>query len=263
MSEILDKIGQKRKQRIASEKLEKSMDLVRNAALLACKETKPNRFLSAINTEGMPQIIAEFKRASPSKGVFALAAEPAIIARNYESGGAAALSVLTEPDFFCGADQDLLAIKDATSLPILRKDFIIDEYQVYQSALLGADAILLIAAVLTGDEIAHFSSIAKELKLDVIVETHTAVELEIAIEANARIIGINNRNLRNFDVSVETFISLAKRVPNDRVLIAESGIKTREDLCLMAKHGANAALIGETLMRAPDQIAMLQELRGF
>jgi indole-3-glycerol phosphate synthase len=209
---------------------------------------------------GRAAVIAEIKKASPSRGVLREVFDPAEIARSYEAGGAACLSVLTDHDFFLGHEDFLIAARSACALPVLRKDFTIDPYQVYEARVLGADAILLIVAAL-GDPLLHeLYALATELDLDVLVEVHDADELERALQLPAPLIGINNRNLRTFDVSLDTTLSLRDRVPDDRVLVTESGILTRADVETMRAADVHAFLVGEAFMRVADPGTGLREL---
>ncbi|MFT4179737.1 MAG: indole-3-glycerol phosphate synthase TrpC [Thermomonas sp.] len=209
---------------------------------------------------GLPAVIAEVKKASPSKGVIRADFQPDAIARSYEAGGAACLSVLTDVDFFQGADEYLIAARNACGLPVLRKDFIVDAYQLYEARVLGADCVLLIAAALDDAQLSEFAFIAGELGMDVLVEVHDLDELERALPVPARLLGINNRNLRSFDVSLQTTLDLKPMVPTDRVLVTESGILAPTDVALMRDNGVHAFLVGEAFMRQPDPGAALRGL---
>jgi len=209
---------------------------------------------------GLPAIIAEIKKASPSKGVLRADFRPAEIAAGYERGGAACLSVLTDKDFFQGRDDYLKEARAACSLPVLRKDFIIDPYQVYEARALGADCILLIVSCLEDDRLQMLGALARELQLDVLVEVHDRKELERALAVPSRMIGINNRNLRTFQVNLETTIGLLDAVPQDRIPVTESGIHSSEDVARMRANGIHAFLVGEAFMRAEDPGAMLAQL---
>jgi indole-3-glycerol phosphate synthase len=206
-------------------------------------------------------IIAEVKKASPSKGLICPEFDYIQIAKEYESGGAAAISVLTEPDYFLGDNAYLTEIKETVKRPLLRKDFIVDEWQIYEAKAIGADAILLIAAVLNQKELLYLLKIADSLRLDVLVETHDEEEVKRALEADAQIIGVNNRNLKTFEVSLEVSERLRELVPKDKVFVAESGIHTQEDMGRLKKLGVNAVLIGESIVKAADRIAKLKELK--
>jgi indole-3-glycerol phosphate synthase len=197
-------------------------------------------------------VIAEVKKASPSKGVLRADFRPAEIAASYERGGAACLSVLTDVDFFQGSDAYLQEARAACALPVIRKDFIVDPYQVREARLMGADAILLIAACLSDAQLSELNALAQALDLDVLVEVHDAGELERALAVPGRLIGVNNRNLRTFEVSLDTTLGLLEAIPDDRLLVTESGILTREDVARMRGQGVHAFLVGEAFMRAPD-----------
>lgn len=201
---------------------------------------------------GGAAVIAEVKKASPSRGVIRADFQPAQIARSYEQGGAACLSVLTDVDFFQGADAYLREARAACALPVLRKDFTIDPYQVVEARVLGADCILLIVAALEDQALAELSGLAMELGMDVLVEVHDIDELERALQVPVPLVGINNRNLRSFEVSLETTLAMKDAVPSDRLLVTESGIHTREDVQRMRDAGVHAFLVGEAFMRAPE-----------
>ncbi|HSP62440.1 MAG TPA: indole-3-glycerol phosphate synthase TrpC, partial [Pyrinomonadaceae bacterium] len=214
---------------------------------------RAHAFASALANADKINIIAEFKRRSPSKGEIRRDADPVITARAYESAGAAAVSVLTEEDYFGGSLDDLRAAGKAISLPILRKDFVFDEYQVYESAAAGADALLLIVAALDDDTLVRLRRLTEdELGMDALVEVHTADEMKRAAACGAKIIGVNNRNLQTFEVSLETSVQLAPIAPNGAVLISESGIEAAGDIRRLRSIGYHAFLIGESLMRADD-----------
>jgi len=232
----------------------------------ACADAGPVRgFANALATHighGRNAVIAEIKKASPSKGIIRADFDPPALARSYERGGAACLSVLTDVDFFQGADAYLLAVRAAVSLPVLRKDFVVDAYQVVEARVLGADCVLLIAAAfidapaLMGD----LAALATELGMDVLVEVHNAIELDMALAIPGRLIGINNRDLHNFETSLNTTYALLPRIPADRIVVTESGISTIEDVRAMRGHGVQAFLVGESLMRADDPGQRLREL---
>lgn len=205
-------------------------------------------------------VIAEIKKASPSKGVIRPDFRPAEIAASYERGGAACLSVLTDIDFFQGADAYLEAARGACSLPVLRKDFTVDAYQIHESRVLGADCILLIVAALGTDQLQDYAGLANELGLDVLVETHDAEEMTRALRTASPLIGVNNRNLRDFTVSLDRSLELRSQVGPERILITESGIHTRADVTRMRQGGVHAFLVGEAFMRADDPGSELQRL---
>jgi indole-3-glycerol phosphate synthase len=207
-----------------------------------------------------PAIIAEIKKASPSKGVLAEKFDPAAIARLYESSGATALSVLTDRDYFQGALCHLQAARDATALPVLRKDFIIDETQIAQAFAAGADAILLIAAILSVSELRRLRESVEALGLDALVEAHNEEELLAALDSGATLVGINNRNLHTFEVTLDTSLRLAKRIPANVLSVSESGINSRDDVHRLLDAGYSAFLVGEQLMKSPDPATALQEL---
>lgn len=208
--------------------------------------------LRACIAAGRPAVIAEIKKASPSKGVLREDFRPAAIAATYERHGAACLSVLTDTDFFRGALPDLLAARGACTLPVLRKDFMIDAYQVYESRLAGADCILLIVAALGDAQLVELSQLALELGMDVLVEVHDGAELERALMLDLPLIGINNRNLRTFETTLQTTLDLLGHIPGNRLVVTESGILSREDVALMRSRGVNAFLVGEAFMKADD-----------
>jgi indole-3-glycerol phosphate synthase len=213
-------------------------------------------------SSGHAAVIAEIKKASPSRGVLREDFKPAEIASSYEKGGAACLSVLTDIDFFKGADAYLQQARAACSLPVIRKDFIIDPYQVYEARVLGADCILLIVAALADPMLAELSQLAVQLGMDVLVEVHDAGELERALKVPGRLIGINNRNLRSFETRLDVTLDMLGAVPDDRIVVTESGIHTPADVALMRSHGVNAFLVGEAFMKAGDPGAKLAELFG-
>jgi indole-3-glycerol phosphate synthase len=222
-------------------------------------------FLSALRTrvaDGRPAVIAEIKKASPSRGVLRKDFVPAQIAESYERGGAACLSVLTDIDFFQGADAYLQHARAACSLPVLRKDFIIDPYQVYEARVIGADCILLIAAALGDAMLAELLQLAEHLHMDCLVEVHDALELERVLQTQAPLIGINNRDLRSFETSLNVTLDMLGQIPDDRLVVTESGIHTTDDVSLMRGHGVHAFLVGEAFMKAPDPGEKLAELFG-
>jgi indole-3-glycerol phosphate synthase len=219
-------------------------------------------FKAALDADAGCAIIAEVKRRSPSRGVLRTDFDPIRIALEYESHGAAAVSVLTDEIFFGGSDADLTAVKDAITLPVLRKEFIIDSYQVYETRAIGADALLLIAAILTEGQLREYRDLSAFLSLAVLVEVHTVEEMEKALAAGAEIIGINNRDLKTFRTDLQTTLALAPLIPADRIAVSESGIRNRQDIETLTKAGIRAFLIGETLIAAPEIGPKLKELLG-
>jgi len=224
------------------------------------KDEVPNRFSNAFSEKSNINIIAEIKRASPSKGVINDSFDVGELARNYEAFGAAAISVLTEEDYFKGNIEDLITARNLTDLPILRKDFVFDEFQVYEAALIGADAILLIVAMLDDETLQKLYSLACDLGLDVLVETHNLEELVRAISLGSKIIGVNNRNLHTFEVSLDVSRKLVENKPNDCLFICESGLSKQEELVEMKKLGFDGFLIGESLMKSNDLQAKFERL---
>jgi len=216
--------------------------------------------LRAKLSAGLPAVIAEIKKASPSKGLLREDFDPPAIARSYERHGAACLSVLTDADFFQGCEAYLQQARAACGLPVLRKDFIIDPYQVYEARVIGADCILLIVAALDDSALRELAQLAAELHMDVLVEVHDAGELQRALALNTPLIGINNRNLRSFETRLETTLDLLEHIPADCIVITESGIHSRDDVALLRGRGVNAFLVGEAFMRAPDPGEALAKL---
>ena len=226
---------------------------------------KPRPFAAALAArvaDGDAAVIAEMKHASPSRGVLREPYEPALIARTYAACGATALSVLTDRDFFRGDDAHLTEARGACDLPVMRKEFIIDAYQVYESRVLGADCVLLIVAALGDALLGELAGLARHLDMDVLVEVHDEAELERALAVPTSLLGINNRDLHTFETSLDTTIRMLDRIPADRLVVTESGIHTREDVTLMRRHGVHAFLVGEAFMRAPDPGARLAALFG-
>jgi indole-3-glycerol phosphate synthase len=242
---------------------------VKRAEIAAAKDSRieikaraappPRDFVGALRAK-QPAVIAEIKRASPSKGLLRPDFDPAAIAKSYERGGAACMSVLTDKDFFQGAPEHLAAARAACSLPALRKDFVIDPYQVFESRALGADCILLIAACLEDAEMRQLEELAHRLGMAVLVEVHDAAELTRALKLKTPLIGINNRDLRNFETRLETTLDLLPQIPSDRLVITESGILSASDVTRMRRAGVHAFLVGEAFMRARDPGAALLEL---
>ncbi|MFW5445529.1 indole-3-glycerol phosphate synthase TrpC [Aerococcus urinaeequi] len=256
---ILDEIVIAREKRVAEDKLKTPLaDLVAN---LPDRHLPAFAFEEALKEPDM-SFICEVKKASPSKGLIAEDFPYVDIAKDYQAAGATALSVLTEEDYFKGANQYLKEISQAVAIPILRKDFIVDPYQIYQARAIGADAILLICAILSPDQLAAYIALADELGLSVLVEAHDADEIAMAIEASSRIIGVNNRNLHNFEVDFQNSIRLRNLTPDDTVFVAESGVKTAADIKLLHDNRVDAVLIGESMMLAEDKQVKLTELKG-
>lgn len=260
MSDILNKILAVKRDEVAAARAALSDAVVRE---LAAAQAPARDFVGAIRSRigaGRPAVISEIKKASPSKGVIREDFHPAEIAASYEKAGAACLSVLTDRQFFQGAPEYLQAARAACALPVLRKDFLVDGYQVHEARAMGADAILLIAAALALAEMRELEAIAESLGLGVLVEVHNATELDLALQLRTPLIGINNRNLRTFEVSLQTTLDLLQRIPADRIVVTESGILTRDDVALMRASGVNAFLVGEAFMRADDPGAGLASL---
>ena len=252
MSDILARIIAIKREEIAAAKAAEPYAALR-ARAEAC--APPRAFTGALRARiraGEPAVIAEVKKASPSKGVVRANFDPAEIGASYARGGAACLSVLTDVQFFQGAPEYLQAARTASGLPALRKDFIVDEYQVHESRAIGADCILLIAACLDDAQMAEFEACAHELGMAVLVEVHDAAELERALKLETSLVGVNNRNLRTFEVSLQTTLDLLPRVPADRLLVTESGILGRDDVRRMRAAGVHAFLVGEAFMRAEN-----------
>lgn len=225
----------------------------------------PRGFLSALRARvaaGRAAVIAEIKKASPSRGVLREDFEPAQIAASYERGGATCLSVLTDIDFFQGADAYLQQARAACALPVLRKDFIIDPYQVYEARVIGADCILLIVAALADAMLAELLQLAEHLQMDCLVEVHDATELERALQTPAPLIGINNRDLRSFETSLDVTLDMLGQIPDDRLVVTESGIHTADDVSVMRGRGVHTFLVGEAFMKAPDPGEKLAQLFG-
>ena len=260
MSDILKKIVAVKREEVATAKAARPL-----AELLAEAEAQPpsRDFLGAIRSKiaaGRPAVIAEIKRASPSKGVLRVDFDPAAIAADYEAHGAACLSVLTDAPFFQGSPEYLKLARAACRLPVLRKDFLVEAYQVVEARAMGADAILLIAAILSLPQMREMEEIARQHGMAVLVEAHDAAELDLALQLATPLVGINNRNLKTFEVSLETSIELAAKLPEDTVRVSESGLHTAADLVRLRQAGYHAFLIGESLMRHPEPGHALQLL---
>jgi len=260
--DILRKIVARKVEEVAERSARVPLDAVVEAARDA---DSPRGFVAALRDRiaaGRSAVIAEAKKASPSKGVLRPHFDPAEIALSYQRGGAACLSVLTDVDFFQGSDDYLQAARAACDLPVLRKDFVIDPYQVWEARALGADCILLIAACLDDDRLAALNELAAELGMAALIEVHDGAELDRALRVDNPMVGINNRDLRSFEVSLETTLGLLDRVPEGRLVVTESGILAPADVALMRRHGVNAFLVGEAFMRAAEPGERLAELFG-
>lgn len=256
---ILDEIVAYKRKKIEEEKRHTSL---KEITKIIDGITGTRNFKKDISQENKLNIIAEIKKASPSKGIIKKNFLPIEIAKIYEGNQVEAISVLTEDKFFKGDNSYLKIVREVTSIPLLRKDFIIDSYQIHQSKALGADAILLIAGILTKQQLMVFQRIAKEIGLDALVEIHNKEELDMALETDAEIIGINNRDLKTFTTSLKTTEDLIKFIPKDKLVVSESGIHSREDMLYLQNLGVNAVLIGESLMRASSIDEKLKKLRG-
>jgi indole-3-glycerol phosphate synthase len=260
MTDILNRILARKAEEVAERRTR--VPLAELTARIA-EQPDTRGFAAAIEAKidaGLPAVIAEVKKASPSKGVIRAEFDPAAIAKSYEAGGAACLSVLTDSDFFQGSEAFLQQARRACSLPLLRKDFIVDPYQVHEARAIGADAILLIVSALDDDELLPLALLAAELDMDVLCEVHDEEEMERALALPVPLIGVNNRNLRNFETALETSLALQDLIEYDRVLVAESGIRTPEDVARLREGGIQAFLVGEAFMRAEDPGSELRRL---
>lgn len=275
---ILDRIAEATTKRVEKAKERQILELIKDKLYFGASLKNFNRrpafsFEEALRRDREEDAIAleaghcnlhficEVKKASPSKGVISDDFPYMDIARDYVAAGASAISVLTEPEFFLGNDRYLSEISRAVNIPVLRKDFILDEYQIYESKLIGADAVLLISSLIEANRLRKFIEICDELGLSALVEAHTAAEIEKAVEAGARIIGVNNRNLQTFEVDIENSIRLRELVPRDIIYVAESGIRTREDIQMLQSASINAVLMGEAFMRSENKKGLLEALR--
>ena len=256
---ILDKLADSARNRVERLKIEKPLEQVK-AEALACDTATGFPFEKALAAAGI-SFICEVKKASPSKGVIAQDFPYLDIAKEYEKSGASAISVLTEPEYFLGSDEYLKEIAEAVAIPVLRKDFTVDAYQIYEAKVLGASAVLLICAILDDEQLTEYLQIAHRLGLSALVEAHDEEEVRRAVKAGARIIGVNNRDLRTFTVDIKNSVNLGDQIPEGTIYVSESGITTAEDVGVLYRNGTNAVLIGVTLMRSPDKKAMLQELQ--
>lgn len=256
---ILEQLAAHAQERVAHAKQILSEDEIKSRALALPKGDFS--FERALRTDDIA-FICECKKASPSKGLIAEDFPYLTIAKEYEAVGAQAISVLTEPKWFLGKDEYLREIAAQVTIPCLRKDFTVDAYMIYEAKLLGASAVLLICAILTSEQIREYIKICDALGLSALVEAHDAAEVDIALAAGARIIGVNNRNLKDFSVDTNNARRLRDRIPTEILFVSESGIKTAKDVADLRADGVDAVLVGETLMRAPDKKAKLEELRG-
>ena len=257
---ILKKILDRKREEIAERSATVSLEQLKQQAALA---SAPRGFAAAMTAKiaaGESAVIAEIKKASPSKGVIRENFDPAAIAASYADGGAACLSVLTDVDFFQGADKYLQQARDACHLPIIRKDFIIDQYQIYEARAMGADCILLIVSALAEKQLADLHDLAISLGMDVLIEVHDAAELSIALKLDNPMVGINNRNLHSFEVSLDNTYQLLEKIPDNRIVITESGIHSREDVAAMRQQKVNAFLVGEAFMLSEEPGDRLSEM---
>lgn len=260
MSDILNKILVAKAIEVAAAKAKISLDEVKDLAL---SQSKPRDFIGAIRAKiakNQAAVIAEIKKASPSKGIIRENFNPAEIATSYELGGAACLSVLTDIEYFQGSADYLKQARAACNLPVLRKDFMIDIYQVYEARAMGADCILLIVAALELSKMRELETIAHALGMAVLVEVHDGDELELALQLETPLVGINNRNLRTFDVTLQTTLDLLGKLPDDRIIVTESGIFTADDVKLMTDNSVHTFLVGEAFMRQDDPGAELRKV---
>lgn len=258
---ILDEIVKKTEIRVQKQKQLLPLDILKQQ-VKSLPVTYEYSFQKALKTKGM-SFILEVKKASPSKGLIVKDFDYVAIAKEYERIGASAISVLTEPTFFQGNNQYLKEIKESVHIPVLRKDFIIDEYMIYEAKLIGADAILLICSILNDIQLNSYIHLAETLGLSVLVETHDKYEIERAIQANAKMIGVNNRNLKDFTVDFHNSIELRKHVPKHILFVSESGIHTHEDIKLLKHNHVDAVLIGEAIMKAENKETAFQQFRGY
>lgn len=262
MSTILDQLAEHARERVAADRERMPLETLKRQCLRGdVPKRTPFSFEAALKKPGL-SFICELKKASPSKGVIAEAFPYLDIARDYAAAGADAISCLTEPKWFLGSDKIFTDVRATVDIPMLRKDFTVDEYQIYQAKTMGADAVLLICAILPADEIRRYLSLCEALGMSALVEAHDAAEIETAIAAGARIIGVNNRNLKDFSVDTSNSKRLKELVPAGVLFVSESGIQGAEDVQLLRESGVDAALIGEALMRATDKKAILDRFRG-
>ena len=259
---ILDQLAEYASERVKTAKEKMPLSEVRaRAEELAGSKEESKDFLKALKTKEL-SFICECKKASPSKGLIAPVFDYLTIAKDYETAGANAISVLTEPKWFLGSDEYLREIAASVQIPVIRKDFTVDEYMIYEAKTLGASAVLLICSILDEGRLRDYLSLCKELHLSALTEAHDINEIETALKVSAPVIGVNNRNLKDFSVDPNNTVNLRKYVPGDVVFVAESGVKTAEDIKLLSDAGVDAVLIGETLMRAEDKKAKMKELKS-
>ena len=256
---ILEQLAEHAKERVEEKKKIKSLEQIK---LEAMKLKKGDfEFEKALKKPKM-SFICECKKASPSKGIIAEDFDYLTIAKEYQEAGADCISVLTEPKWFLGSDKYLEDIANTVDIPVIRKDFTVDEYMIYEAKVLGAKAVLLICSILSEEQIKDYIRICDNLGISALVETHEEAEVQMALRAGARIIGVNNRNLKDFSVDTENSKNLKKQVPKEVIFVSESGIKTSKDILALAEAGVDAVLVGETLMKAKDKKAKLKELKG-
>ena len=255
---ILEEIAEKTRERIRKEKLQFSLDQLK---ALAEKTPQQPSFLEALKKTGM-SYICEVKKASPSKGLIAPDFPYVEIAKEYEAAGASAISCLTEPFYFMGSDAYLREIAEMVDIPVLRKDFTVDKYMIYQAKALGASAVLLICTILDDQELLEYRELAEALGMDALVEAHDEEEVARALKAGAKIVGVNNRDLKTFNVDMNNSIRLRNLAPDNVVFVSESGIKNAGDIAILERNRVGAVLIGETLMRSPDKKAALEQLNS-
>ena len=256
---ILDEIAAYARERVSISKERLPYEEVKEKALAL--PGRGNIFKNALAKKEL-SFICECKKASPSKGIIAEDFPYLDIAKDYDAAGADAISVLTEPKWFLGSDEYLKEISGSVGIPCLRKDFVVDPYMIYEAKLLGASAVLLIVAILSEKELSEYLEICSEIGLDALVEAHDEAEIRIALSVNASIIGVNNRNLKDFSVDKENSLKLRKMIPNDVLFVSESGIESADDIKYVREMGADAVLVGETMMRAADKKDKLNELKG-